>query len=108
MRRFWAFLNCEQDHRNYTEFIVLDDCIVDNTFNNQVKVHTPHAHIFHNITCGCATERDIQEEKIKIAVCQCGAAYLWLEVNSFPPEVFRCYDCGKAYVGKYRKEVNSG
>ena len=69
---------------------------------------TPSAHIFHNIPCGCATESDISDKNTEISVCQCGAAYLWLELITFPPDVFRCYDCGRVYSDELRiKELEN-
>ena len=73
------------------------------------EAHTPYAHTsdmhwLYN-SCGCATEINNQENKI--AVCQCGAAYDWLEVITFPPGVFRCYDCGRVYVGEMYGQIRS-
>jgi len=61
------------------------------------KFHTPKAHANHekfNNECGCWTEG----QKGRVAICDCGAAYMYSEVLTFP--IWRCYDCNTAYIKK--------
>jgi len=62
--------------------------------------HIPFVHKDHtnNIPCGCCTDLDSKELKIR---CDCEAVYLWREVITFP--IFHCYDCNRFYDSRLGK-----
>ena len=63
--------------------------------------HIPLSHKTHTdgIPCGCATDLDSKELKIR---CDCGAVYLWTEVITFP--IFTCYDCGRFHNSRFKEK----